>query len=200
MTQTLDYLNNSATDSNLGYSLDNDRLIQQYLWFSVYSEDIGGVSNLVEDDLVTFTSLGQNFKNHVASEDPIQNLLIDQIDDVRAIALPGGTANAKLSVTFRNNGNTKIDQPFAVTFYEDAALSQPIATINISADVLGCTSRPYVASAEWPGLGEGQYEYWVKIDSNNDIDETPPGDIDNVGKGQVTVVENSVMLPFIHRK
>jgi hypothetical protein len=196
MTQAFDYLNNSATDPNLGYSLDNNRLIQQYMWFSVYNEGVGDVSNLVENDLVTFSSLGQNFKNYVFNEALAQNLLVDQVADVVVIPPSGGTATAEISVTFRNNGNTKVDQPFTATFYEDAAFSKPIAAVEISVDVLGCASRPYVASAEWPGLAEGVNKYWVKIDSHDAIEEVPPGNIDNTGSGWVMVPTNSALIPI----
>lgn len=200
MTQTFDYLNNSAKDPNLGYSLDNNRLIQQYLWFSVYNEGISDVSNLVEKDLTTFTSLGDNFKNHVFNETPTQNLLVDQVANIVVPVPQGGVPSVEISATFRNNGNTKIDQPFNVTFYEDAALTKPIAVVEISADVLGCASRPYVASAEWSGLAEGINKYWVKIDSHDAIDEEPPDNNDNTGSGWVMVSTNGVLLPIIQQQ
>ena len=198
MNLTFDYLN-TAKDANLGYSLDKDRLIQQYMWFSVYSPSLGAVSNLVEEDLVTFTSLGQNFKDHVINETPTQNLLVDQVANVVAIAPPGGTATAEISVIFRNSGNTKVKQPFTVTFYEDAALTKPIGAVEISADVLGCTSRPYVASVEWSGLAEGAHKFWVKIDSGDAIDEGSSGNNDNIGSALVMVPTDITRLPIIRR-
>jgi hypothetical protein len=200
MTQTFGYLNYTARDPNLGYSLDNNRLIQQYMWFSVYNEGVAEVSNLVEEDLVTFTPLGDNFKQHAFDEAPTQNLLVDQVANVTIIAPPGETASAEISVTFRNNGNTKVDQPFTVTFYKDAALTIPIAAVEISADVLGCASRPYVASAEWSGLAKGINNYWVKIDSHDTIDEEPPGNNDNAGSGWVLVSTNRALLPTIQQQ
>ena len=200
MNGAFNYLNNEAKDPDLGYSLDNDRLIQQYMWFTMYSEDLGSVSSLVEEDLVTLTPLVQAFKNRVFSEALTQNLLIDEIENVVAIAPKGETATAEISVTFRNNGNTKVNQSFKVTFYKDPAFTEPIAAVDISAYVLGCTSRPYVASAEWSGLEEGIHSFWVKLDSEDTIDEAPPGKIDNVASGQVHVVTNSVLLPVIQRQ
>jgi hypothetical protein len=40
MTRTFQYLE-TATDPNLGYPLDNYRLVQQWLWFSMYYEGAG---------------------------------------------------------------------------------------------------------------------------------------------------------------
>jgi hypothetical protein len=198
MTQTFDYLNNQAVDGALGYSMDGNRLVQQYMWFSVYVDENseGRVSNLVENDLVTLTLLGQNFKDHVASETPTSNLIVDQVRNVDALASPTGMANAPLSVTFRNNGNTKIGEPFTVTFYEDAALTQAIASVDVVNDVFGCASKPYVATAVWSDLAPGIHKYWVKVDSGNLIDETP-GDEDNVGSATVRVVENGAFMPAV---
>ncbi len=195
MTQTYNYLNNLAHDPNLGYSLDNDRLIQQYMWFSVYNEGVGEVSNLLQKDLETMTILGQNFKNHVTSEDPTRNLLVESVASDDAIITTEGTATAKLTATFRNNGNTKIDQPFTVTFYEDSGLTKPIASTNITANVFGCANRPYLTSVDWPGLNAGVYNYWVKIDSGDDITELTTAD--NIGSGNVRVVKNGAFLPMI---
>jgi hypothetical protein len=165
----------------------------------VYTKGGGEVSNLVKNDLVTFTLLGQNFKDHVFNEAPAQNLLVDKVANV-VVAPPAGTATAEISVIFRNNGNSKIDQPFTVTFYKDAALTIPIAAVEISADVLGCASRPYVATAEWSGLAEGVNRYWVKIDSHDVINERPPGNNDNTGSGWVMVTKNNALLSIIHQQ
>jgi hypothetical protein len=197
MTNSFAYLNNEAKDPNLGYSLDNDRLIQQHMWFSVYHEGVGEVSNLIEKDLVTLTDLGQNFKDQVSNKAPSRNLLIEQVDNVVVIASEEDTGTAQLSVTFRNNGNTKIDQPFTVTFYEDAALTKPIASTEISSTVYGCASKPYVSTVAWPGLDIGSHNFWVKIDSGDAINEQP-GDSDNVGSGRVRVVENGAHLPLLN--
>ncbi len=197
MNKTFDYLNDTAKDPNLGYTLDNNRLIQQYMWFSIYNEGVGEVSNLLEKDLVTFTALGQAFKNRVFNEAVTQNLLIEQVNSVNVVAAPGKTATAEISVTFRNNGNSSISEPFTVTFYEDALLTTPIASVEISADILGCTSRPYTASVQWSGLEDGIHNFWVKIDSEDVIDEDPPGNNDNRGSGHVRVVSNSILLPVV---
>jgi hypothetical protein len=195
MTQSFHYLNNLARDSELGYSLDNDRLIQQFMWFSVYNDGVGDVSNLLEADLQTLSPLGENFRNHVAEEDPTRNLLVEDVDDVEAILTGSGTATAKLAVSFRNNGNTMIDQPFKVTFYEDAALSNAIATVEIEEDVFGCANRPYVVTVDWTDLTKGSYDYWVKVDSDDDIVEVSNGD--NTGSGKVRV-GSGAYLPMIN--
>lgn len=198
MNQTFNYLNNQAVDSSLGYSMDGNRLVQQYMWYSVYTPPTseGNVSNLVEADLVTLTLLGQNFKDHVASEAPTANLLIDRVGNVHTVTSPGGTASAKLSVTFRNNGNAGVDEPFTVTFYEDAALTQAIGSVDVVNEVFGCASKPYVVSVDWSDLAPGVHTYWVKVDSGDVINETP-GDTDNVGSGNVRVAKHGAFMPVV---
>jgi hypothetical protein len=199
MTATFDYLN-SATDPTLGYSLDNNRLVQQWLWFAINYTGAGGSSNLVESDLTTFTMTGNTFKNYVLNEARYQNLLIDNVKNVVVRSGSDGTATADISATFRNNGNTKINLPFTVTFYKDAALTMPIDSVIISSDVLGCTSRSYATAVQWAGLTEGLHKYWVHVDSENVIVELPPDNSDNIGSGKVLVVSDQVLLPTVQRR
>ena len=51
---TVNYLE-SATDASLGYPLDGNRLVQQWMWFSVNTSGAGSVANLVTDDLTKLT-------------------------------------------------------------------------------------------------------------------------------------------------
>ena len=198
MDGSFDYLN-SAIDPTLGYSLDNNRMVQQVMWFAVHSSGAGASSNLVKDNLVTLTQIGQTFQSRALSETPYRNLLVDHVQNVAVKAGPGGTATAEIAVTFRNNGNTKVNQPFTVTFYKDAARTMPIDSVSFTAAVPGCTSRAYAASVEWPGLAKGTHQYWVHIDSTNSIVESPSDDTDNIGSGWVFVVDDQVLVPVVRR-
>jgi hypothetical protein len=198
MDGSFDYLN-SAIDPTLGYSLDNNRMVQQVMWFAVHSSGAGASSNLVKDDLVTLTQIGQTFQIRALSETAYRNLLVDHVQNVAVKAGPSGTATAEIAVTFRNNGNTKVNQPFTVTFYKDAARTMPIDSVSFTAAVPGCTSRAYAASVEWPGLAKGTHQYWVHIDSTNSIVESPSDDTDNIGSGWVFVVDDQVLVPVVRR-
>ena len=61
LTNSFNYLN-SAADASLGYPLDNNRLVQQWLWFSLNYPAFEN-SNLVTNPPMALTVVGNAFKN-----------------------------------------------------------------------------------------------------------------------------------------
>jgi len=186
MDATFDYLE-SAKSSNLGYAIDNNRLVQQWNWFAVFEYGAGEVSNLTYGDYKTLTLLGENYRDYVTNKPRTVNLLIDNVPNSLAKIGPDGTADVQISVVYRNNGTTTINSPYEVTFYKDAARTQVIDSIMVASDLRGCATNVHVASVNWSGLGIGQHQFWVYIDSDNVIVETPPNQDDNVAAGIVQV-------------
>ena len=172
MTHAFDYLN-EARDAELGYGLDDGRLVQQWLWFAAYSS-WGSSSDLVEADLQTLTLMGETFRDYVAAEKPAHNLSVWRIPRTVATIGPNGTATALLDVPIRNGGNTLLDKPFHVTFYADAALTQEIDSFIVSPRLKGCALQAITVRGTWPGLEPGRHSYWVHIDSDDVIDGSPP--------------------------
>ena len=204
MDNTFDYFNNHR-DANLGYALDGNRLIQQWLWFSMHMVpgSNGSISNLLEPDLTTLTTVGHNFKQAVDNEPAVVNLIVEDVPDVVATfdqSIQAVTASANLSVDFRNNGNRAIEQPFTVTFYKDEARTIEIGSTIVSSQVSGCVTNTYRASVTWTGLSAGQHRFWVTVDSGNVIDEGPPEQDDNVATGLVDVKSQGIYLPIVMRK
>jgi hypothetical protein len=193
---TLTYLQYEAIDPSLGYPADNYRLVQQWLWFAIYSGNIGHASNLVEEDLTTLTLTGHTFKNFIAALPSNTNLFPTSVPGQWAdIVPPATTADAPMVVWLSNNGNT-LAPPFTVTFYSDAGLSQPIASTVVN-NVRGCARDEYEVTATWPGLPAGVHQFWVKVDSTSLIGET--NENDNVGTGLVVVGGDRVYLPITRR-
>ena len=195
MTHAFDYLN-EARDAELGYGLDDGRLVQQWLWFAAYSS-WGSSSDLVEADLQTLTLMGETFRDYVAAEEPAHNLSVWRIPRTVATIGPDGTATALLDVPIRNGGNTLLDKPFHVTFYADAARTQEIDSFIVSPRLKGCALQAITVRGTWPGLEPGRHSYWVHIDSDDVIDEIPSGDGDNIAKGTVLVNTHRVLLPGV---
>lgn len=197
MRKSFDYLN-AARDPNLGYPLDNNRLVQQWMWFAVHAEAEGSASNLVEEDLQTLTQMGQTFRNYVFAETPTRNLVIERVKNA-VVASNSGTATADLAVTFRNNGSTAVQQSFTVTFYEDALLTRPIGSATVSPPLGGCATNSKTVSVKWQGLTPGVHQYWVHVDSNDRIQETPPTSTDNIASALVYVDAERALLPMVRR-
>ena len=200
MDGVFDYLQNDAIDANLGYPADGNRLVQQWLWYSLNVPDgiQGRISNLLVDnyasypdsDLGALTSVGQNYKTWVDAQSKFINLKAGEAQNIVTEAEANGLGSANLEVSFRNDGTSTINQPFSVTFYADAALTQPIGTQVFDAGMAGCAwgFNTHSATAVWNNLPPGQYTYWAKIDSNNEIGESGEGD--NVTSGAVTITQN----------
>ncbi len=198
MLNSFDYLN-GARDPNLGFALDDNRLVQQWLWYTAH-ESLGNSSQLMEADLATMTLMGQTYRNHVYNEAAYVNLLVSEVPDSVTTLGEGGTATARLDVVLRNNGNITSDAPFTVTFYADEERTQPIDSVTVSPLLRGCASDRFRASVDWTGLKTpGIYQFWVYIDSRADIDENPADDTDNLGTGYVLVTAERNLIPLIRR-
>lgn len=190
----------SLTDPVLGYALDGDRLVQQWNWYSIYTDhEIGAVSNLIEyvDPDWTLTEPGQAYWDEIDNRSLEVNLLPDQVlAPPVSVVLPTDTATATLSVELRNNGNTAITSPITVTFFANEGLTQPIGSAVIEG--LGGCARPSAwASVTWPDLEVGVHPFWVKLDSPEAIAETDESD--NVATGAVLIGLPPSFLPLITR-
>ncbi len=196
MTNSFSYLN-TAKDASLGYPQDDNRLIQRWMWFSIFYNQEGAVSNLAQQDRTTLTLVGQNFKDKVAAEGRYRNLIAETPAPIIAYLKGQAQTTAVLQATFRNNGNETIKDPFQVTFYRDAGLTQVIGSVQVNPEVTGCATLPYTVSVPWPNLGQGTHKYWVLVDSGSTIPEVPTGNGDNVAEGVVTVYKNQLNLPVV---
>lgn len=196
MVAAFDYLEGAA-DPNLGYPRDNNRLVQQWMWYSTYVDidQTGGASNLLTEDLAGLTQMGQTFQDEVAARPLAVNLTPDAIrPSVAFTTLPGGSVDVPLTAAVRNNGNTAITTPFQVSFYADAGLTDLIGATTLG-DVGGCARQPQTATVVWPGLTTGYHAFWVKVDSAAEVGESNEGD--NVTSSFVLVNPYQSSLPLL---
>ncbi|MCA9968620.1 MAG: hypothetical protein KC425_00310 [Anaerolineales bacterium] len=204
MVDSFDYLE-SASDPGLGYPLDDYRLVQQWMWFSMYT--LGGAGSasqllnaIVEPGSVQYTglsNLGQQFQVSAAASDTPPNLVIEQVESNVGYTGIGGTASVSLTVRIRNNGNTHVFDPFTVTFYRDAVQTQPIGSVTVDPVIYGCASGVYKATVTWDNLAPGAHRFYVWVDSGNGIAET--AESDNTGQGMVIIDPYQALLPAIQR-
>ncbi len=201
LTKTFKYLA-TTSDASLGMPADNNRLVQQWIWFSA-NFPLGYISNLVTDFVtttmpLTFTPVGQMFTANVASRLPTINLLPRATSGSAPLAtLDNPSVTATLSVQLVNNGNRLVSMPLTVTFYTDAALTQVIDSAVITTGVPGCARRRVTASVAWPNLEVGLHPYWVRVDSSSVVTET--NEADNVTAGQAFVGTRQMYLPLVAR-
>jgi hypothetical protein len=223
MINSFDYLEN-ARDPNLGYALDDNRLVQQWMWFSVHHPwwDIdndgvrdywdwraapsGSASDLYRpvnppaDMTLAPTLPGETFQNHVSAITTTPNLVIDTFGSTsptRPLTTPS-TVTATLEVVIRNVGNTAVTTPFNVAFYnENDALIGEVEVDSIG----GCGIYPLSISVEWPievtSLESEIKSFSVHIDSDGIIAEDD--ETDNEATSFLIVNAEKLFLPSIAR-
>lgn len=213
LRETMDVLE-TLTDPNLGYPQDGNRLVQQWLWYSIITDPewSGGSSNLIVQNYNTFTpgspnaltAIGQAFRQEATSSPGSVNLVGGEANDVFGYLDAGGsTGSARITATFRNSGVTSVIEPFTVTFYRDAALTQPIGSVTFNPEnqgaVTGCSwdgRNNFRVSMTWENLPIGTHNYWAVIDSQNVIAETSNSD-NTTTRGTVRIHRYSNFSPVV---
>ncbi len=207
----------TAKDPNLGYPADGNRLVQQWLWYSIVTgpETSGGSSNLISwdtfqslpgGDPAALTMMGQAYQQAANASDNWTNLIGGVAQNVVTLARSNNQGAALLTATFRNSGTLSVISPIKVTFYRDQALTQEIGSAvydpNTRGAVSGCTwdgRNSEHVSIMWNNLPVGAHSYWAKIDTLNAVTETQ--ETDNVTtRGTVTVKPNGTFIPLTSRQ
>lgn len=198
MEDSIRYLEN-ATDPNLGYPLDNYRLVQQWAWFLLDDGDLGAFidgnpSLLINPANGNLTQMGQKYRDLIAATTTQPNLVIDQVlADLVDADTQSGVGTASLRVKIRNNGNTPTTAPFQVKFYRDANMTQLIGQATVPAGLEGCAVNDVVVEIEWENLSAGIYRYWVSVDSEEEIGSS------KTGSSVVIVDPVRLFLPTVQR-
>ena len=219
MNRTMDYMENTK-DPNLGYPADENRLIQQWLWYSIVTdlEWSGGSSNLIINDYAQYpigssqalTPMGYNYLNRAttAAMASTSNLAGGEAANViGSVSATSNKVNVTLTASFRNSGTLSIVDPVTVTFYAGSPgnTANPIGSAVYnpasSGAIAGCTwgdRNSERVSIRWNDLPVGNHTYWARIDSTNVIAETNEGD-NNTTMGRVTIYPYSQSIPVINR-
>ncbi|HQF72103.1 MAG TPA: CARDB domain-containing protein, partial [Promineifilum sp.] len=207
----------TAKDPNLGYPADGNRLVQQWLWYSIVTgpETSGGSSNLISwdtfqnmpgGDPAALTMMGQAYQQAANASENWTNLVGGVAQNVVTLAQGNNQSKALLTATFRNSGTLSVVAPIKVTFYRDQALTQEIGSAvydpNARGAVAGCTwdgRNSKQVSVLWSNLSVGTHNYWAKIDTLNAVTETQ--ETDNVTtRGTVTVKPYGTFIPLANRQ
>jgi hypothetical protein len=198
LKKSFNYLE-TAADPNLGFPLDHNRLVQQWMWFSLNYQGAGYVSNLITNDLSSLSAVGEAFRTAVQAQPLAVNLFPEPVPALRAGYAPPtiGKGTVTLSALVRNNGNTATTTPIKVTFYADSAYQEPIGSAVIPAGLGGCMTSVASATTTWTDLAVGRYPYWVYVDSDNKLAESDEND--NVTSGIAEIFAHRTILPVLRR-
>jgi hypothetical protein len=196
----------SFADEKLGYPADGYKMVQQWLWFSIYTDSTGQSSNLLKENYADYnvgnvaalTQVGVTFRNLATGKPLVPNLQPSKVQPVIAFR-ESGTATAMLKASILNTGNVDLSAPTNISFYSDSGLTQLIGTVNVNDLVRGCglPNLETNISVPWELTTPGVHYFWVKVDSNNSIAET--NELDNVIRGIVIIDPTNVYLPIVRR-
>jgi len=197
LQESVTYLD-TTKDATLGYSVDDNRLVQQWLWYTVNNPEEGSPSNLVylnDNNYAdgTLTPMGSAYKQAAGAE-----LIVNLIPEQTTIpVVVQGTSTATLTASIMNNGSIAVSTPFTVTFYSDVALTQEIGSSLVTQTIGGCAREAVEVSVSWHGLGPGLHKFWGVIDSGNDV--VGENKADNEFAGFVLVDPLQLFLPTVRR-
>jgi hypothetical protein len=202
---TFNYLLNTKS-SELGYPQDDYRLVQQWAWFALETAipRPAHSSNLIDSEGSGYalTAIGEQYHTFVSDVNPTVNLFPFTVSGRSERALdPTANVTATLQVRVMNNGNLAVNEPVSVTFYSDAALTTPIGAATLDDGISGCALNVSTVDVVWPDLPPGVYNFWVKVDDNQDgglLVET--SESDNVMKGTFIANPHSIFLPLTLRR
>lgn len=211
MYPSLDFLLN-ATDPELGYPADGNRLVQSAWWWSLDAD--GGEyegdtfyqyfnGNLFWSGIgypthspheMGIAPLGEYWTDYTSSLAETVNLR-----PLRIVAEPvpfsadGDPVTATLRVRVSNSGNVAVTEPFSVTVHDRTGVIVGGFTVDTLA---GCGS---VAEGvvTWPDLSPGSHPVTVRVDPSNEIPETE--EADNEMSSRVLVATSQVHLPAVLR-
>ena len=206
LTSTVEYLR-TAVDPDLGFPADENRLVQQWLWYLLatqYVDGLGHPSNLADpasmgpDGEWELTVVGQTWQDYVRAITPTVNLRATAVPTSTGYLLPGGDASVRLLASAVNNGDVVVTDTVTVTFYADAELTAPLGSTTLP-QVPGCARREVSVSLRttWPGVGAGVHDYWFELDSPAELPESD--ETDNVGIGSVHVFAHAFYMPLCLR-
>lgn len=184
LNATFDYMF-SATNASIGYPVDENRLLQGWVWYSL-NDNSSFQKGTLFDANKSLTSVGNAWKSYVSNSgkplasQPRRNLLVTNLssDPAQALVFPGQTKTVTLKVDVANSGNTSTatGNNIVVKFWDgvpNAPGSHQIGSSQILNDLPGCGGFRTI-QVNWSGRGVGNHTWYVKVESI--ANETNTGD------------------------
>jgi len=207
MHATFDYFL-TATDAQIGYPDDGDRLVQGWAWYSlddnVYHDGqmIGEGYNgdlFFGPTVKELTGLGQGFADYVHNQVGIGPAYTDlaprRLQSIPSVPFWSEGDGITLTVEVINTGQQPA-QDIAVQFWEgepgDGVL---IGSPQIVSEVPGRYAGVGQATIIWSPPDSGAYELWVVVDSSDAVVEADEGN--NRLSRIVLVATERVFLPLV---
>jgi len=207
MRRTFDFMMNSV-DTNLGYPSDDNRLVQNFAWYSI-NDKIKWVVNrfegfngyLFDPDLDNQRSpMGDAYVEYAAQLTSQSDLLVAAIGFDPAIPL---ASNAPMTITIQvevgNAGNTNAQKEFTLRLYngDPNAGGQLLSGAEFAGAAAGCGSRR-VYTYTWPNVQPGEYDIFAVVSPGVGVTDIKPAN--NQLQRKLFFATDLVYLPSVQRR
>ena len=167
MYGTFDFLL-TASDQNLGYLADENRLVQRWLWYSLDDIQYGGA--LFDRFTHGMMQLGTDFGAYTDALSPTVDLVAVDVEQMTTVSSSARDAvTVTLQARVSNVGTVAIAQPIAVRFL-DGEGHQIGSDQVISKTVGGCAAAQLVTTT-WSNVTPGSQVVRAVVDPNDDVNE-----------------------------
>ena len=194
MVGTFDFLR-TASDPNLGYPADENRLVQRWLWYSLDdSLNYGGA--LFDQYTRNPTLLGVAFSTYTGALSPTVDLLAVDVGQIGPIPhSPLSPVTVTLRARISNVGNVAITTPITIRFLDGEG--HPIGPDQVlSGTIAGCATVKEVTTT-WPDVAPGTYVVQAVVDPEATTSEG--NEDNNQTYGLVLVAKGQIFLPLVVR-
>jgi hypothetical protein len=198
MNETFTYLM-TERDPNIGYSGDDNRLVQRFAWYSI--DDNFDHNGFIFDPNLPVessrTSMGDNYVNFANN---MAESVDFYVDEVRLLGAPPLTSAGATTVTLEakigNSGNLASTTQATVRFFNGnpnsgGTLIGEAQTVHLP----GCGEQATV-QIEWGAVSPGDYTVYVQVESN--VAELSA--LNNNGTLAVSFTDANLYLPSLDRE
>jgi len=184
MYGTFDYLL-TASDPDLGYPADENRLVQRWLWYSL-DDTIAYGGALFDPFTLNMLQLGHDFGDYTSAISPTVDLLAVDVTQMGSVPFPPASpATVTLRARVSNVGSVTIAQPVTVRLL-DGQGHQIGSDEAITGTIAGCAEVEEV-SITWSNVPPGVHTLWVVVDPEDEVAEA--NEDNNEAQGVVLVAE-----------
>ncbi|HIC88274.1 MAG TPA: hypothetical protein EYP04_02585, partial [Anaerolineae bacterium] len=187
----------SATDPDIGYPADDNRLVQQWLWYSLndtnYENSGKTWSALFDPETHEILEMGRVFANALAAlRRPYVDLVPAYVEfDADQPVYFGDSRPLTATAVIRNLGNEPVVQPFEVQVYEERTTSKgSTSTLLTSQVIVGLPARhegEAQVALQWIPPADNDWRLRVVVDptdvvleareNNNELERSPRVDL-----------------------
>lgn len=182
----------TASDPDVGFPADENRLVQRWLWYSLDDSNYGGA--LFDRISLSPMQLGIDFGAYTGAISPTVDLFAVDVGPVVTVSCsPTETVTVTLRARISNGGNIAVAQPVTVRFLDGKG--DQIGSDQVIVDTIAGCAEVREVTAVWPNAAPGAYVVKAVVDPEGEVNEA--NEANNTVGGVVLVAQEQVFLAFV---